>query len=242
MSMAWERGRGRGKGERNWSRAEQGERERPHSSTPGCSGLPTPRSHLDTPAVWCWWSGELSSLAVASPEQLACPPNLAAQGSYSSFQLLLIKLPKRRIRKDSLFLTRREWQIIVTLGIPAHPTKPADNPNCRKGLHTCSFFCSILISEYSCAVARAAANAFFFWLLARLGTEVVMGIGVWTILMGEFSGKSSNYDTGETELLVMSQMSNPKERQCRLRQVLQDREGNSEDWGPLRTGWEEGPF
>lgn len=61
-------------------------------------------------------------------------------------------------------------------------------------IYTCNFFCSILISEYSWAVARAAAKAFFFWLFARLGTEVVMGIGVWTILIGEFSGKSSNYN------------------------------------------------
>lgn len=57
---------------------------------------------------------------------------------------------------------------------------------------TCSFFCSMLISEYSWAVARAAARAFFLWLLALLGTDVVMGIGVCTMLMGEFSGRFSS--------------------------------------------------
>lgn len=49
----------------------------------------------------------LSLLAVASPEQLACPLNLAVQGFYSFFQLLLIKLPKRQIRNDSFFLIRK---------------------------------------------------------------------------------------------------------------------------------------
>lgn len=59
-------------------------------------------------------------------------------------------------------------------------------------VHTCNFFCSMLISEYSCAVAKAAARAFFLWLLALLGTEVVMGMGVCTMLIGEFSGRLSS--------------------------------------------------
>lgn len=42
-------------------------------------------------------------------------------------------------------------------------------------------------------------------------------------MMGEFSGKSSNYEARETYLLVISQRSNHKERQSQLRQVLQDR-------------------
>lgn len=42
-------------------------------------------------------------------------------------------------------------------------------------------------------------------------------------MMGEFSGKSSNYQTGETHLLVSSWKSNRKKRQCRLSQVLQDK-------------------
>lgn len=50
----------------------------------------------------------------------------------------------------------------------------------------------MLISEYSWAVAKAAARAFFLWLLALLGTEVVMGMGVCTMLMGEFSGRLSS--------------------------------------------------
>lgn len=50
----------------------------------------------------------------------------------------------------------------------------------------------MLISEYSCAVAKAAARAFFLWLLALLGTEVVMGMGVCTMLIGEFSGRFSS--------------------------------------------------
>lgn len=181
------------------------------------------------PAVWCWWSGVLSLLAVASPEQLACPLNLAVQGFYSFFQLLLIKLPKRRIRNDLFFLTRKVWEIVITFDIPVHPTKPGKQSQLWiKWRHTCNFFCSILISEYSCAVARAAASAFFFWLLARLGTDVVMGIGVWTILMGEFSGKSSSYEARETYLWVITQRSNHKERQSRRRQVLHDK-GGSED-------------
>lgn len=57
----------------------------------------------------------------------------------------------------------------------------------------------MLISEYSCAVAKAAARAFFLWLLALLGTEVVMGIGVCTMLIGEFSGRLSSCDAcGDT--------------------------------------------
>lgn len=63
----------------------------------------------------------------------------------------------------------------------------------RLQVRTCSFFCSMLISEYSCAVARAAASAFFLWLLALFGTEVVMGMGVCTMLIGEFSGRLSSY-------------------------------------------------
>lgn len=65
------------------------------------------------------------------------------------------------------------------------------NPNEQ----TFNFFCSMLISEYSCAVAKAAARAFFLWLLALLGTEVVMGIGVCTMLIGEFSGRLSSCET-----------------------------------------------
>lgn len=61
-------------------------------------------------------------------------------------------------------------------------------------VYTCNFFCSMLISEYSCAVAKAAANAFFLWLLALLGTEVVIGMGVCTMLIGEFSGRFSSCD------------------------------------------------
>lgn len=57
---------------------------------------------------------------------------------------------------------------------------------------TCSFFCSMLISEYSCAVAKAAARAFFLWLLALFGTDVVIGMGVCTMLMGEFSERLSS--------------------------------------------------
>ena len=60
---------------------------------------------------------------------------------------------------------------------------------------TCNFFCSMLISEYSCAVAKAAARAFFRWLLALLGTEVVIGIGVCTMFIGEFSGRLSSCET-----------------------------------------------
>lgn len=52
----------------------------------------------------------------------------------------------------------------------------------------------MLISEYSWAVANAAARAFFLWLLALLGTEVVMGMGVCTMLIGEFSGRLSSCD------------------------------------------------
>lgn len=61
-------------------------------------------------------------------------------------------------------------------------------------VYTCNFFCSMLISEYSCAVAKAAANAFFLWLLALFGTEVVIGMGVCTMLIGEFSGRFSSCD------------------------------------------------
>ena len=57
----------------------------------------------------------------------------------------------------------------------------------------------MLISEYSWAVARAAASAFFLWLLARLGTEVVMGMGVCTMFMGEFSGRLSSWGLDETD-------------------------------------------
>lgn len=62
----------------------------------------------------------------------------------------------------------------------------------------------MLISEYSCAVAKAAARAFFLWLLALLGTEVVMGIGVCTMLIGEFSGRLSSCDAcrDKTKYLV----------------------------------------
>lgn len=68
-------------------------------------------------------------------------------------------------------------------------------------VYTCNFFCSMLISEYSCAVAKAAAKAFFLWLLARLGTEVVIGMGVCTMLIGEFSGKFSSCDAHRHKLL-----------------------------------------
>lgn len=149
--------------------------------------------------AWCWWSDELSLLAAAFQELLTCHPNLTEQGSCSSFQLLLIKPPTTG---TSHTINTKKWcpqhSLQRITAIREQEEQQVTNPpldqvlGVGRVLHTWSFFCSMLISEYSWAVASAAAKAFFFWLFARFGTEVVMGIGVWTILIGEFSGKSSN--------------------------------------------------
>lgn len=149
--------------------------------------------------AWCWWSDELSLPAAAFQVLLTCRPNLTEQVSCSSFQPLLIKPPitwtshadkyketvpaKHSSQRDSCYY-KEEQQLT---DIPLYQLQGRGT-----ALRTWSFFCSMLISEYSWAVASAAAKAFFFWLFARFGTEVVIGIGVWTILIGEFSGKSSN--------------------------------------------------
>lgn len=58
-----------------------------------------------------------------------------------------------------------DWESLTNCnytGTPIHPNTITDKHNCAEITYTCNFFCSILISEYSCAVARAAAKAFFF--------------------------------------------------------------------------------
>lgn len=149
--------------------------------------------------VWCWWSDELSLLAAAFQELLTCPLDLTEQESCSSFQQLLIKPPvgwTSHAEINSTCKTVFEKRFLLLqkeAGAKRYSYQLHAGEKGRK-LHTWSFFCSMLISEYSWAVASAAAKAFFFWLFARFGTEVVMGIGVWTILIGEFSGKSSNWN------------------------------------------------
>ena len=167
--------------------------------------------------VWCWWFVWPSQPADVSPKLPACLPGPAQQRFYSSSPLLWWMPPDRRgknwqntfttlkhsntsgdqfIGQDGRSGTDKTRQRNASAG-PNNQSVECEQPSCPTDIvqvNTCNFFCSMLISEYSCAVAKAAARAFFLWLLALLGTDVVMGMGVCTMLIGEFSGRLSSCD------------------------------------------------
>lgn len=122
-----------------------------------------------------------------------CFSRAASMSPRSSSTELLLFFPAALVKASCWIQEEEEEDVITPTTHRGHARERNHQQTWRRQVHTCNFFCSMLISEYSCAVARAAARAFFLWLLALLGTEVVMGMGVCTMLIGEFSGRLSSY-------------------------------------------------